>query len=319
MPARRFLMLVKEEAWGVPMEEPTAGTDSFYLRLGDGTDLGENPIIQEVPYGGGRTTAACAWSDQGENGGTLNTLLYPGQAPLFLHWWLTNINTGRTTPWATDNDGLQPPGDVASVSIYEAIQESDGSYTRKAYRGCKVNSGTLSAQQDGAARAWQLALQIMAGAVEADIDTEEFPDPAETDYPCGPYLYSHLSGGLKIATTRNMVDSVSFSADNGLEGQYFVSKAPLRINSYGRNTTLSVGLARLKSPDDFADFKAVIAKDTELTLNNGTKSVKIDLHTNNHWQTMGRRLPDGSYYAWDGVLKNKWDASQGTDLTVTAA
>ena len=317
MPARRFVMLVKESSYGVPMEEPVLGTDAIYLRLGDGSDVQDDPIIQEVPYGGGRTTAACAWSDQRTHVGTLTTLLYPSQAAFLLNWWLTNINDGRTAPWTTtDPDGASPPGDLASVSIYDAIQELNGTYTRVAHRGAKVNSGVLSASADGASRAWSLQLQVQAGPIQT-VDATEFPAPSEADYPCGPYLFSHLAGKLKIGVSRSMFDSVSFSADNGLVASYFESQTPMRVNTFGRTSTLGVTLVRKTSPDDYAAFKAVTAQDTELTLDNGTKTAKIDLHGNNHWQTLAKQLPDGSLYGWQATLKNKWDQSQATDLTVT--
>lgn len=317
MPARRFVMLVKESSYGVPMTSPVVGVDSIYLRLGDGTDIQDDPMIQTIPYGGGRTTAACAWSDQRRHEGTINTKLYPTQAKLLLDWWLTNINDARTTPWVTtDPNGMSPPTDLASMSIYDAIQERDGTFTRLAHRGAKVKSGTLSASADGDARAWNLQLQVQAGAVETVTDTE-FPAPAETDYPCGPFVFSHIAGKLKIGSSRSLFDNISFSADNGLVAKYFESQTPSMLNTYGRNTTLGLALVRKKTPDDYASFKSVLPQDAELELNNGARFVKIDLHGNNHWDAMAKQLPDGDVYGWQAALRNKWDAAQATDLTVT--
>lgn len=321
MPARRFVMLVKESSYGVPMDTPVLGTDAFYLRLGDGTDIQDNPIIQETPHGGGFTTAACAWSDQRTHEGTLATLLYPSQAKILLDWALTNINVGRTTPWVTTDAGQKsPPGDLASMSIYDAIQNLDGSFTRTAHRGCKVDSGTLNLVMDGAGRAAALSLQIKGGDIET-VDDTEFPAPGATDYPCGPYVASDLGGSLIIGTSRALYDNFAFSANNGLATRYWGgAKTPYVQNSFGRVTTLGVWLPRKSTPDDFGDYSGVIDAAVSFELNtgvSGSKWVKVDLGPRNHWSAFAKKLPDGEMYGWDGMLKNRFNAATGYDLIVT--
>ena len=60
MPAREFLWIVKESALGTVMTSPVAGTDSIYIRLIDGNSFGmlAEPVIEEIPYGGGFAVTA---------------------------------------------------------------------------------------------------------------------------------------------------------------------------------------------------------------------------------------------------------------------
>lgn len=321
MPARRFMMLVKESSYGVPMEDPVPGVDSFYLRMGDGTDIQDDPIIQEIAHGGGRTTTACAWSDQRTHTGTISTLLYPGQAEFLLKWWLVNINPGRTLPWPT-TDPLEksPLGDLASVSVYDAIQDMSGAYKRLAHRGAKVGAGTLNFAGEGENRAGRLTLNIQAADIE-EVNATEFPAPASDDYPCGPYVFSDMGGKLVIGQSRPFFDDFAFSSDNQLQPRYWSgARTPYLVNTFGRNTTLGVWLPRKSNPDDFGAFSDVDPLEASFEINDGERWVKVDLLGNNHWQSLAKQLPDGSLYGWAGVLKNKWDSSDGVDadLVVTS-
>lgn len=318
MPARRFIMLVKESSPGVPKTSPVAGVDKIYLRIGDGTDLLDDPIIQEIAHGGGRTTAACAWSDQRINEGTINTLLYPGQAAFFLDWWLTNRDLAGTKPWpTTDPSGKFVAGDVVSVSVYEAIQDMGGTYKRTARRGVKVDSGTLSFESEGEGRAARLSLNVKGTDVE-EVDATEFPAPTPTDYPCGPYAFSHIGGSLVIGTNRAFFDNFVFAASNAIRVRYWPGgKTPYVVNSFGRDATLSVWLPRRSTPDDFAAYSGVVPMAASFEINDGAKFVKVDLQGNNHWRALPKALPDGDLYGWNGVLRSKIDPATDADIVVT--
>lgn len=318
MPSRRVVMLAKESSPGVPKSSPVTGTDRFYLRLGDGTDLQVDPIILEIPHGGGLTTAACADWDQMTATGTIDTILYVDQAPLLLSWLLTRVNTGRTTPWATtDPDELMPPGDLATLSWYEAIQERNGTWTRTAIRSLKPQSFSLTAVDDGAGRQFRLQIQVIGGKRET-VDSTEFPLPAQADYPCASYLFSHLQGGLKIATDRNLIRNVTVNVQNTLDVSYFEYQYPKWANFYGRATTLEAELPRKSSLADYQDFLDLAAQEASFELNNGAKWIKIDFLGNNHWQRMQKQVPDDRAYSWAAVLKNKIDAAEDNDLVFTS-
>src|SRR3954471_13363187 len=118
MSAREFLWIVKESALGTVMTSPVAGTDSIYIRLIDGNSFGmvAEPVIEEIPYGGGYAVTAEAVSDHYACKGQLKTKLYPSQAPLLLPWAVTRINDDQDAPWET----TEPAGDLASCSVYHA-------------------------------------------------------------------------------------------------------------------------------------------------------------------------------------------------------
>src|SRR3954447_14001739 len=103
MSAPEFLWIVKESALGTVMTSPVAGTDSIYIRLSDGNSFGmvAEPVIEEIPYGGGFAVTAEAVSDHYGCKGQLKTKLYPGQAELLLALLTERVNAGQTAPWTT--------------------------------------------------------------------------------------------------------------------------------------------------------------------------------------------------------------------------
>src|SRR4051812_36817788 len=123
MSAREFLWIVKESSLGTVMTSPTAGTDSIYIPLVDGNSFSmvAEPVIEEIPYGGGLAVAAEAISDHYGCKGQLKTKLYPSQAAMLLGLLMTRVD-GAGAPWITS----EPTGDLASVSIYHAVRRSDG-------------------------------------------------------------------------------------------------------------------------------------------------------------------------------------------------
>ena len=79
MSAREFLYIVQESAVNTPVASPTVGTNAIYIRLIDGNSFGmvAQPVIEEIPYGGGFAVTAEAISDHYECKGQLKTKLYP--------------------------------------------------------------------------------------------------------------------------------------------------------------------------------------------------------------------------------------------------
>jgi hypothetical protein len=328
MAAREILMAVIESSYGTAKTTPSLGTDSCYFRLDqDNAFTGEmRPMIETIPYGGGMTVAADDFSDADECGGELNVLLYPGiWSELLLKWAITPVNTGRTAPWTTtDASSLMPVGDLASMSFYHAFQLPSGIYERNRYSGAKCTRWRLSASSDQ--RAWRLsasfvAIKSVGNARDAstDPDATEFPLPAETDYPIGPYLFSHLGSGtgtVKIGTTRTFVRGLTIGAENSLNPSRYLSRYIQTCLFTGRSSTAEAVL-RTDALTDRDAFRALTAQDSEFKVDNGTKTVKVDFHNANTITNYQRDLASGREYAHSLTVRNKFSQSQATDLTLT--
>jgi hypothetical protein len=276
-------------------------------------------------YGGGLATPACSYNDQFTCTGQLSGVLYAGTYAKFIaDWGLTQINAGRTTPWTTtDAAGVMPPTDLASASIYHAIQRSDGTLDRRMYNGVKVASGSVSASSQDRLAKFSLQLQGIrddtdAAGTTAYPDATEFPPPTETDMPCGPYLFSHTSGLLKIGTTRTQYDAVSIAWTSAMAPKWFESKY-VQLNKFcGRNTKLTADLYMKASPDDLAALQALTKQAVELSFNNGTNSLKFELDANNLFSALGRDLPLTGTYAWKATVQNYYDSSTSSDIVVSS-
>ena len=64
--ASEYLMLVKEDHFGVPVADPVLGTDSFYLKLSESNafSMAVNPTIGEIGRGNGENATSCFYSAQ---------------------------------------------------------------------------------------------------------------------------------------------------------------------------------------------------------------------------------------------------------------
>jgi hypothetical protein len=329
MSAREFALIVQETAYGTPVAvaDRVIGTNAWYLRLSDPNSFSMQavPIVGDIMYGGGLATPACAYSDQVTCTGQLSGVLYAGPyAKMIADWGLTQISSDRTAPWVTtDSAGVMPPTDLASVSIYHGIQRSDGTYDRRRYSGVKVLSGSITSSSQDRLAKFSLQIQgqrddMNAAGTVAYPDATEFPFPTETDMPCNPYLFSHTSGLLKIASARTQYDSIGLAWTNTMAAKWFESKYAQLIKFCGRNTKLSANLYMKASPDDLASLKALTKLDVELSFNNGTNSLKFDLNTNNLFSQLGRDLPLNSTYSWNATVQNYYDGSTSSDVVVSS-
>ncbi|WP_165063440.1 hypothetical protein [Paludisphaera rhizosphaerae] len=329
--ATEYLLLVKEDHFGVPVEDPVLGTDAFAIKLSESNafSMDVNPTIGEIGRGNGDSGISCFYTAQYTCSGTLQGELYPTLAGVLLNWALTPINGGRTAPWATTaGAGSLPIGDLASVSLYHGWWDDyAGVYRRKRYSGVKVLSGSLAASSSDPIWKYNFSLQgirkdVNAAGSVADPDATEFPFPADTDYPCGPYLWPDLVvGGLKIGTTRADYGNVAFAWTSTINPQFFESKyvKSLRYKGRGNSTTLTVDLAYKTTPDDEAAYQALTAQDTEFTLSTSGHSVKVDLNTNNVISGRTRNFDYGGPFMQNIVVKNAWDKTAGSDLVLTVA
>jgi hypothetical protein len=319
--AREFLWIVKESALGTVMTSPVAGTDSIYIRLIDGNSftMTTEPVFEEIPYGGGFAVTAEALSDHYGCKGHLKTKLYPAQAALLLSLLAARVNAGQTTPWVT----TEPPGDLASVSVYHAIQFSDGTIRRKRYAGCKAAGGRIEVSRQSTTAMLKLDLQACRSYGNAmdsssDPDATEFPAPSETDYPTGPYTFKNTSTKLKIGTTRAQYESISIAVQNALDGRWF-EQSYLTVNKFcGRKTRLDAELYFKPSPDNRAAYEALTAQDAELTFDNGTHTAKVDFNGQNTIMKLDYNLPLNQAFTEKLSLTNRFDPSTpALDLTLS--
>ncbi len=226
-------MLVIESALNTAKTSPSGAGEIIYVRLSDGFfTMVVEPVFEEIMYGGGLAIPAEEISDHYICKGTLKTKLYPAQAPFLLKWATSRINTGQTSPWTT----TEPPGDLASVSVYHAIQYSNGTVRRKRYSGTKVSSMRLEVSRGSTSAMLTLDLQACkayGNAIDSSSDPNgtEFPLPAETDYPLNPYTFKNTGGNLKIASTTSAYESISIACQNALDGRHFET-ASLTINQF---------------------------------------------------------------------------------------
>ena len=337
MPARRFLMAVIESSFGTPKTSPTLGTDSFYMRLDtdNAFDVRSTAVHNQIQYGGGFTTIADTSCDEVNVAGSFNFLLYPGVwSEVLLKWAITAINTGRTTPWTTtDASAVMPAGDLASLSFYEAVLTQDGStFRRKAFRGCKCNTWQLTGQDNGEGRMWRLS-GTLTGIREqgsswdssTDPDATEFPVPAETSYPFGPFVYSHLATGTGTALIgtgndrKASISSLTISGTNQMAGRKATSRFITTNRFIGRNVTATAVIRYKTTPDDQTSYQTLAAQAVKFKLDNATKSIELDLKGNNVLSDWVRQVPNSDEYMQQLTIQNRWDPSAATDVGLTLA
>lgn len=320
MSAREFLWIVKETALGTVQTDPVAGTDSIYIRLVEGNAFTPvvAPVMDTIMWGGGLATTGEIISDHYNVSGTLKTKLYPAQAPFLLDWAATQVNAGQTLPWPT----TEPPGDLASCSIYHGIMYSNGTYRRKRYSGAKVKSWRCEVSRGSTSA--MLSLEVTAcraygsGADStSDPDATEFPAPADSAYPLGPYTFKMTSGGLKLGTTRSGYESLALAVTNVLDTRHFETSYAQVNRFLGRSATLDAELLFKASPDNRAAYEALTAQDSELTFDNGVNTCKIDFNAKGKIANLANDLPIDKVFMEKLTLGTVYDPATGVDLSVS--
>ena len=332
MPSREYLWVVPELSYGTPIGSPTTGTNAFYARLHETDSFSGqmNPVLLDVPYGGGRATPALQVSDQYTCTFSFKTYLYAGPySALLCGWAMTPIDAGRTVPWVTtDSTYLMPPGDLASLSFYHAIQRADSTYDLRRYSGAKCLTWNISASRQSPIAVLSVTGQAIrddlnAAGVQAYPTGTEFPAPTEVQYPTNPYLYSHTAGNLTLinsgSTVRTQYASLSLAGSNVMDPNWFESKYPQIIRFCGRTITLGANLFLTPTPDDLAFLQQKTQMKSSLVFNNGTNSLTFNLETNNYLKSVARNLPLNQVFKRQISVQNFWDATNSTDFTVTAA
>lgn len=325
MSVAQVVQCVRESSYGTKMASPVAGTDSIYVLLpeSDSFNAVATPVPFMTPYGGGFDIPADLSIDHHNATGKLQTLLYPDQVNFWLGLALTRINTAQTSPFTT----TEPPGDLASFTLYHAVKTRTGSWKRFRFAGAKVKTLAIAvSRQDPRAKlSVDLVFQKQAGhavGATADPDATEFPLPAESAYPSGPYLLSETSGEFKRAgTALSHYQSLTLTVNNVLDPLPFEDPWLKTCGAHGRNTTLDATLLYKTTPDQLADLQAGTARAFVLKFTKGTKVLTIDLLGNNHISEAGFSLGLGKEYLQNIKIQNKWDrsanAGAGGDIQYT--
>jgi hypothetical protein len=333
--ARHILMPCIESSFGVAKTSPVLGTDKCYLRLHQEASfqMSEEEQVAPIPYGGGYATEADGVNDLTVCKGRFAFLLFPGVwSSLLLKWAIVPVNTGRTVPWpTTDASGVMPVGDLASLSFYEAFLTQDGStWDRKRWAGVKCDEWQLAATDTGEGRIWVLSgsctgIRCVGNPHDgsSNPDATEFPFPADTDYPTGPYTFGHLGSGtgtVKIGTNRNAsCAGLTLRGRNRMTPEVYTGRFVQRNQFVGREVTAEATLRYISSPDDRDSYRQQAALDCEFKIDNGTNSVLLDFAAKNvlrPWNVVKRY---GAEFRQTLTLVNRYDASAGADLTLTLA
>lgn len=322
--AREFLYVVRESSLLTPKTSPVLGTDSLYVRLIDGNSFSmyAKPIIEEIPYGGGFAVTAEAISDHYECKGQLKTKLYPTQVQLLLDWATTRINSAQSSPWTT----TELPGDLASMSVYHAIRQADGTYLRKQFSGCKVAGAKIEVSRQSTTAMLTLDLvacrQVDYASQSADPTNTPFPAPAEANYPTAPYTFFQTAGQLSVGgSVRSQYEDLTINIQNVLDGQWFENNYLTLIPFLGRASTLETSLYLKATPDDRSAFEALTANAAAITFANGVtgQNLTIQFNGQNTITDLPYDLPLNQVFKQKMTLKNRFDVSASEDLHFSLA
>lgn len=329
--AREFLMLVQESAYKTPVASPVVWTTALtyntetaaYLRLDEGNafTMRPRPVMVNVPYGGGVAVDAFRVSDKLACTGNLRVKLYAGLAPFLLNWASARINTGQTSPWTT----TEPAGDLASCSIYHAIQRGDGTFKRRVYLGCKVSSWTLDCSMD--ATVATLNLGLIASTPQgnqfdssSDPTSTTFPAPADNNFAVDPYVWIHTAGNIAIyngsSVTRNAITQLTVGSQNQLASSYFNNRFLQKARLMGRKTTAAVKLEYDTTPDDRTAYEGLTQQTVSVEFNSGVRTMTFSLNANNLFDPLEDDLPLPDLFWQNSTLNNQWDPVAGTDFSI---
>ena len=330
--AREFLMVVEESSYGTPVATPVvwnsstvyglANATAYYVRLdgGNAFTMRPRPVQVEVPYGGGFAIGAYRVSDKQEVKGKLTVKLSVAQAPFFLSWAGVQINAGLTTPWTTTGTVA---GDLASCSVYHAIQRSDGSFKRRQYSGTKVAAWSFSISEGSTVGT--LSLDLVAQRAQGnqfDSSTDPtatvFPTPADNNFPVDPFVWINSYGLLTIGgTVRNQITELTVNVQNHLAQSYFNSRFIQVLKMVGRQTTVASKLQYNATPDDRTAYEGLTAESVSIGLNNGTHGFAMNLNAQNIFDPLEDDLGLQDLYYQSNTEHNLWDPAAGSDFALS--
>jgi hypothetical protein len=333
---REFLYIVQESAYKTPAASPTVWTtattyglanfSAAYVRLDGGNAFTMRPRptgTVTVPYGGGLDIPAYMTSDKQEVKGKLDLILTVGQAPFWLSWALQKTN-GSTVPWTTSIAA----NDLASCSVYHAITRSDNSIKRRVYLGTKVDSATLTVSSESTIAKLSLELSCstpQGNQFDSSVDPTAgtFPAPADNNFPVDPYVFIN-AGGTSYVTiggaVRTQFTELKFHCQNNLARRWFANRYLQILTLLGRKTTLATKLLYPASgQDDRTLYEGLNSESVSIDLNNGTHGFTLGLNAQNVFTPFEDDLPLNDLFMQSSTEINMWDASAGSDFTLTIA
>ncbi len=332
--SREYLCIVPESAFGTPAAAtPSVATpytynanattpNCFYARLdgGNAFSMRPRPVMVAVPYGGGVAIDAFRVSDKTALTGKLAVKLYsgaavaagtPGLGGFLLSWAAQQVNAAQTAPWTT----TEPPGDLASCSIYHAVQYGiptsySTPYRIRAYSGCKVDAWDIDVSEDGTIAT--LSLDI-TGSQPAGTDPTQvqFPPPTEVEVPINPYVFTQST--LSIGGSRTQYQSVKISGRNVLAKRFWNQKYVQLQRLVGRSTTIeAVNFYRQvpyvgASNDDRTTYESLTVQTVSFALTNTYHSITATLNTANVITTLEDQLALNDLYTEAITATNQWD------------
>jgi hypothetical protein len=314
-------MMVEETSYGVVNPTPVKGTSLFYARLPDSNSFSMvlDPVYDTIAYGGGLAVDADFQSDHAEARGTLSTYLYPSQTLFLLGWGLTRVDAGQTLPWVTTN----LPNDLASISIYHGFVTADGVWKRRHWTGCKCLSFKLDINRGAPMMKFSAEVQAqkpIGNAYDSSTDptATEFPFPAETDFPLGPWLFGQSAGLFTLNTAvRVSYESLSIAVTNVHDPRFFEGHFLQSCTCHGRKATLDAALRLKNVPDDRAAYEALTAMGCSVGFTAASHTLTLQFNAQNRIGKLPRDLPLGKEFMQNLSLMNLWDPAAPGDVGFT--
>jgi hypothetical protein len=332
---REYLLIVQETAYKTPAVSPTVWTtgttyglsnyQALYVRLDQDNayTVRSRPIQVDVDYGGGFAIPAYSVSDKQEVKGSLSVILTVGQAPFLLSWAGVRINTGQTAPWTT----TLLPGDLISCSVYHAVVEPDQTVWRTVHLGTKVEEWDFSISEDS--QIGRLTLQLVASEEQGNtFDSSSnptagtFPAPADNNFPIDPYVFIYAGGASYITyggSVRTQFTELHINSKNALPRRWYATRFISNPQLVGRRTTVATKIIYPSgtSNTDRTNYTTLAAESCSIELNNGTHGVTMNLNAQNILGPFEDDLKNADLYFQASTSNNKWDATAGSDFTLT--
>lgn len=317
----QWLRLIRESAYRTPVTPATVNTDYLAVELLDDDPVSIEPRANNEPL---MSWLACGARDRtiGETEtieGTIRTLLYPAQVPLFFGWWLGVIadqdDPGNEFPWVTS----EPEGQLPSMAADYGLVDDEGEERKGRLLGGKVTGGTLTFSRGTRQGAGVLELNTRW----SELTTTALSAPDAADYPSqstAPYYLSATSGNVAInSQTVVGYDDLTVTTNYEASARYDEFPYVRRIRHNARDYTFSLGGLLVFDPDWRALQRARTTIPAAITLDypggTGAQTITLDFGDNAIIDEWGRALPIRGDRTQTITVASQFDRTAGTMLT----